>query len=695
MRKIIFVASLVFSATLNAQVQQHTCGTDLAVQKSLQEHPELIQELQALEDFTASYQPTGERVVRVIPIVFHVMHNYGVENTTREQIVDAVRIINEDFRLLNEDQTNVIPAFQSIVADMEIEFRLAKIDPSGNCTEGITRTVTDLTFNGDNNVKDLVSWPRNKYLNVWVVDAISFGAGGYAYLPGSAPSAAYDGIVVLNRQLGSIGTSNGGNFSARTLTHEIGHFLNLRHPWGGSNSPGETGNCGTDDNVSDTPNTIGVGNQTCNLGQTTCSSLDNVQNYMDYATCAIMYTNGQKTRSQAALASSTAGRNQLWSAANLTATGVSGNPQVCSPIADFKASSNQSCTNTNITFTDLSYNALIDGTWQWNWSFPGGTPSSSTVQNPLVQYAVSGPHTVTLTVTNASGSDSKTKSNVIHISTEFPEVVAPIIEGIEVSGFPVQNGLNAYWRFESSNANAFSRTTDAAATGSASLRYNNLLVAGDLVSTVYSPVINCSFIGTPANLKFKVAYAQRNSTTNDKLEVWISSDCGRTWARRYTKNGSNLATTGGFVNSNFIPNSTQWREESVSVIPIAGQQNAMFKFVFIDSSGNNIYIDDINIVDAPVGFIDIQLDDYATEIYPNPGQGDATIAYSLIHANELKIEMIDVTGRLLGSKVIGKQQPGDYQMSLHEVYSDKPSSGVYFVRIQAGNHQITRKWICN
>lgn len=694
MRKLILVAGFI-SATLLTQAQQHTCGTDYAVKKSLELHPELVQERQDLEEFTAEYEQTGERVVRVIPIVFHVIHNYGVENISKEQILDAVRIINEDFRLLNEDQSDVIPAFQGIVADMEVEFRLAKIDPSGNCTEGITRTVSDLTFNADNNVKALISWPRNKYLNVWVVESISFGAGGYAYLPGSAPSAGEDGIVVINRQLGSIGTSNGGNFSARTLTHEIGHFLNLNHTWGGSNSPGETTNCSTDDNVSDTPNTLGVGNQSCDLGQTTCGSLDNVQNYMDYATCAIMFTNGQKTRVQAALSSSTAGRSSLWSAANLTATGVSGTPQVCAPIADFKASSDKSCANTNITFTDLSYNATVDGSWQWNWSFPGGVPSSSNLQNPVVQYATPGPHTVTLNVSNTTGSNSKTKTNVVYISTDLPEVVAPIVEGMEIPTFPIQNGPNAYWRYESSNANAFARTTAASATGEASLVYNNLTVAGDVVSNLYSPVINCSFVGTPANLKFKVAYARRNSTTNDKLEVWISTDCGRTWARRYSKNGSNLATTGGFVNSSFVPNSTQWREETVSVIPLAGQPRAMIKFTVVDSSGNNIYLDDINIVDAPIGFADIQLDDYATEIYPNPGQGDATIAYSLIHSNNVIVEMTDISGRTLGAKQLGNQQAGEYKLTVADLCSNRPSSGVYFIRITAGNHQLTRKWICN
>jgi PKD repeat protein len=695
MNKLILAIVIGLSSILSLNAQNLECGSTFAINKALAEHPELLQEMEALESYTAQFENTGERVTRVIPVVFHVIHNYGVENISKEQIEDAVRIINEDYNLENEDQSSVISAFQGIVADVEFEFRLARIDPSGNCTEGITRTVSELTFAADDNVKELISWPRNKYLNIWVVDKISFGAGGYAYLPGSAPSAQDDGIVCLHEQLGSIGTSNGSNFSARTLTHEIGHFFNLRHPWGGSNSPGEVDNCDIDDNVDDTPNTLGVANQNCNLSQNTCGSLDNVQNFMDYSSCAIMFTEGQKERMIAAITSSTAGRNQLWSSANLQATGVNGTPQVCSPIADFQANSNQNCSNNVIIFTDLSYNADVDGTWSWSWTFPGGNPATSSDQNPSVQYAEPGKYPVTLTASNSQGSNSKTKTDFITIVTNNPPLLAPIVEGMENTGFPNNGYSDISWRFESTNNNALARSTAASTSGTASLIYNNMLVADGTVSHAYSPVINCQYVGTPARVKFNVAHAQRGPSNTDQLEMWISFDCGRSWTRRFQKNGSALATTGGYVSASWIPNTTQWREESVSVTPLAGKQTAMVRFTFIDGGGNNIYIDDINIVDGPIGINDLVIEDSNISIYPNPGNSDATLAYSILQKQAIKISIQDISGRLLGAIELGVQQPGDYQFNLSDISESRLNPGIYLITIENGNSRLVKKWVSN
>lgn len=690
----LLASAIISFTTVSAQNQE--CGTDHAVRTALNAHPELQIQMDELEEFTDSYSMNTERVTRVIPIVFHVIHNYGQENISKEQILDAVRIINEDFQLQNEDQSSVAPAFQSIVSNMEIEFRLAKIDPNGNCTEGITRTVSELTFSADDNVKELVSWPRNKYLNVWVVDNISFSAGGYAYLPGSAPSPQDDGIVVLHNQLGSIGTSNGSNFAARTLTHEIGHFLNLRHPWGPTNSPGDAENCDFDDDVNDTPNTIGVAGQNCNLNQTSCGSLDNVQNYMDYSSCAIMFTAGQKQRVMATLNSGTASRNNLWTAANLTATGVSGTPQVCTPIVDFNSNTDEDCANSQITFTDLSYNAEIDESWAWNWTFPGGNPTSSTLQNPVVVYPQPGVYEVSLTITNSAGTGSKTKTNYILINTDLPNLVAPIVEGVENATFPLMGWQAVDWRFISSNNNALERTTAAAATGNASIRYNNMQVAEGTVSHIYSPVINCTYVGTPANMKFKVAYAQRGGSSEDKLEVWISTDCGKTWTRRYSKTGSALATRTGFVSAPWTPTAQDWREESVSVVPVAGKQTAMFRFTIIDGGGNNIYIDDINIVDAPIGFVDAESFATSLEVFPNPGYGNATVSYTLSAASEVVLSVRDVTGRLLGSYSAGAKMPsGTYTTQLNDIVGSDLKSGIYMITIQSGNNSMTTRWLNN
>ena len=690
---LLLATSLLLSISTFGQHSQ--CGSDFAVQQALNEHPELAQEMEALDTYTENFVPTGERVVRIVPIVFHVIHNYGVENISKDQIEDAVRIINEDFNLENEDQSLVIPEFQDIVANVEFEFRLARIDPNGNCTDGITRTVSELTFNADNNVKELISWPRNKYLNVWVVDNITFGAGGYAYLPGSAPSPQDDGIVVLHDQLGSVGTSSGGNFAARTLTHEIGHFFNLRHPWGGSNSPGEPDNCDIDDGVNDTPNTLGVANQNCNLSANTCGSLDNVQNFMDYSNCALMFTEGQKARMIAAITSSTASRNQLWSSSNLNATGVIGNPQVCSPIADFKANNNQSCANTAITFTDLSYNAEVDGSWNWTWSFPGGNPSSSNEQNPVIQYESSGVYPVSLTASNSTGSNSKTKTDYVYIGASNPPLIAPLIEGMENVNFPNNGYLDIDWRVISSSDNAISRTTAASTSGEASMIYNNLLVPEGTITDIYSPVINFSLVGTPANLKFKLAHARRSANSEDQLEVWISSNCGESWTRRYRKSGEDLATISGFSTAPWTPNSSQWREESISVVPLAGEQTAMIRFTITDGGGNNIYIDDINIVDAPIGLNEVTLSEESLEIFPNPSHGNATISYRLEKSEDISIRLTDITGRVIGEIIIGNQTKGDYSIQTNELGASNLLSGIYFITLANKDSTVVKKWLKN
>ena len=450
--------------------QDLPCGTSQMIQKSFAEHPELLINQEQLEEFTREFiNNGGERAHRVIPVVFHVIHNYGAENISKAQVLDAVRILNEDYQLLNADQDEVITAFTSVVGNPDIEFRLAQKDPNGNCTDGITRTASVLTFMANDNVKGLISWPRSKYLNVWVVNQIVIdeGAGvqGYAYAPGSAPSPETDGVIINNRVIGSIGTSVNSNFARRALTHEVGHFLNLRHTWGPSNNPGLASNCDLTDNVSDTPRTTGIANQSCNLAQNSCGLLDNVQNYMDYSSCSKMFTVGQGNRMQAALSGSQGQRNQLWTSTNLNATGVSGAAIACAPIADFVAPYAQNCTNSIITFNDASYNADVNGTWQWSWSFPGGAPSSSTEQHPEIQYAIPGVYSATLTVTTSAGNSNITKTQYIQINPENPTLVSPVIESFENAAFPNNDAdVSKNWRYDAPPT-AFSRAVTASVTG--------------------------------------------------------------------------------------------------------------------------------------------------------------------------------------------------------------------------------------
>ena len=138
--------------------------------------------------------------------------------------------------------------------------------PNGQCFSGITRTQSPFTNDGSNGMTQVSaiisgnnvyngSWPGNKYLNIFVVNDAG-GAAGYTTNPSIfTGSSMNNGIWVLHDYVGSIGTSD--LYSSRTLTHEVGHWLNLDHLWGNNNNPGNASSCTQDDAVDDTPRCIG------------------------------------------------------------------------------------------------------------------------------------------------------------------------------------------------------------------------------------------------------------------------------------------------------------------------------------------------------------------------------------------------------------------------------------------------------
>ena len=282
--KHIFSSFFLLSA-FSAFSQVNRCGTTEASKEIYQQHPELLKQQ---DEYNAMIQQkiaakeqqrTNSDQVYIIPVVFHVLHVNGSENITDEQIMDQMEILNRDFRMKNKSEIDSIPKyspntpFDTLAADSRIEFRLAQIDPKGNCTNGIDRIYTNLT-NAAGNQSKLNQWPREKYLNVWTAKTIgSAGVAGFAFMPADVASilAPYDGIMILSNYIGSIGT--GKPSTSRALTHEIGHYLSLYHPWGGTNSPEV--DCSGDDQVADTPPTRG--HLSCDLLTPFCT-LYNIQN---------------------------------------------------------------------------------------------------------------------------------------------------------------------------------------------------------------------------------------------------------------------------------------------------------------------------------------------------------------------------------------------------------------------------------
>ena len=604
----------------------------------------------------------------VLPVVFHIIHNNGPENIGNEQIEDAVRVLNDDFNRLNADWDNVRPEFLGIVADAGVSFKLAQKDPNGDCTNGITRTISPLTNDGTQDMKDLIQWPRNKYLNIWVA-ASADGAAGYTYTPGSvssAFSAPLDGIVVLHDYVGTIGTGSVGR--SRTLTHEVGHWINLRHVWGPTNEPGLDDNCNETDNVSDTPPTEGW--TSCNLNGNTCTApLDNVENYMEYSYCAKMFTEGQKTRMLAALNSSTAQRNQLWTPANLAATGVDLPGVACAAV--FTSNVRVVCAGNPVQFTDLSYNNITG----WNWDLPGGVPANSVDTNPNVVYNTPGVYDVTLTAGDGNGTVSNTESGYILVLPTTGSTV-PFSEGFEsVSAIPGND-----WTVNNLNADeAFELTTAAAYNGGKSVRLRNYTSQATNLDELLSGTYDMSG-ASDITISWRFAFAQRTTANDDLLRLYVSNDCGATWNMRRQLRGTVDLPTVNPTNAQFTPNSqSQWGYEEVSnILSNYHVEDFRFKFWFESDGGNNLFIDDININGQPVGVGEFFGHGTDLLVVPDPVLDAAELVFSTTQSGVVRIDVLDALGRVVAFVYNSTLAPGDQRLPLPV---DALGAGLYFVRV--------------
>ena len=307
MKQKLFSLSVVLLILSGQLFAQRQCASHEVYQKQLATNAEFAQKQRDIEAFTQSYINQGGSMqfantmqrgasVYNIPVVVHVLYNTTAQNISDAQILSQIDILNKDFQLNNADTTKIPAAFKSKVADCKIQFCLAKRDPNGAATTGIVRkSTTKTSFGSDDGVKSNATggdnaWNSSQYLNLWVCN-LGNSLLGYAQFPGGA--AATDGVVILYTAFGNIGNVAAPFNLGRTATHEVGHWLNLRHIWGDAN-------CG-DDFVGDTPK-----QQTSNYGcptypHVTCSNGtagDMFMNYMDYVDdqCMQMFSIGQKDR---------------------------------------------------------------------------------------------------------------------------------------------------------------------------------------------------------------------------------------------------------------------------------------------------------------------------------------------------------------------------------------------------------------
>lgn len=677
---------LVLANILYAQ-RNNFCGADEMRIAMLKSNPVLVNAIakreHALEEHTVNFtntyyqQRAASPPAYIIPVVFHVIHNYGVENISDAQLKDGLDIVNKTFRRLRPDTNSIVAVFQPIHADCEIEFRLAQRDPNGNCHSGINRIASSLTSIGDHSVKSLIQWPPDKYLNVYVVENAA-GLAGHAIFPSDADSLPqWDGIVLTHSYVGTIGTSTLTRSVA--FAHECGHYLNLQHIWGGNNVPGfyyypcadPFKDCNIDDHVADTPPTIGW--QSCNLSGASClNPVDNVQNVMDYSYCNIMFTQGQKIRMHACLNSNIGARNNLWQLSNLIATGVLPVPApLCA--ADFTATKNIMCStlNNQVTFTNTSYNGAFTSV---EWQFPGGIPSSSLSNTPLITYSTPGVYDVSLKVKNGADSAMITKQN-------FISVVGPAVSSVPfVEDFETLLSLHGSKFFEISldSTNHWEITNLASYSASHSIMLNNYNNTMNTKDELHSQVIDLAGVPSPV-IRFKYAFARKDSTSNDLLQVYVAKDCNNSWLLRSSISGAALQSVPPVSVPYFPTSLTEWKEVVASVPLSYSTSTARFKIVFTSKGGNNIFIDDINL-DTSLGLDEYQAENGAL-LYPNPVSDIFNLSYFSNTDKKIKITLSDITGNEQMVTIANcKAGTNIFPFSIYNL-----SSGMYFVKIAGEN----------
>jgi hypothetical protein len=560
----------------------------------------------------------------VVPIVVHVIHNGETigsgTNISDAQINSQITVLNNDFQRLNADSVKTLSEFVSVAGKFKVNFVLAKQDQNGLATSGIVRVKGSKTsWNVSDNyaLKAESYWPAEDYLNIWIV---SLGGGllGYTQFPVSSTLQGLedassdrltDGVVIDYQAFGTVQDPNGSNFNllagynlGRTVTHEVGHFFGLRHVWGDVNS------CNpaiSTDYVSDTPIQDKDFNGTCpSSAQSDCNVSAMFSNYMNYTddACMNIFSKGQVSRMDIAL------NNSPRRASLLTSLGS----QVPAPVADdiqLKAlvtPGAMACSGSvspslllhnfgsnSITSTQIQFS--LDGNIVETKIFPSLSLAinSETIVNfsPVLLNAGSSYKFSFQVLKTNSLTDGRFYNDTLSLIAKVAmPVTLPMIEPF--------NQTPANWSIVNPDGQ---KTWANTAVGTTKAMYVNFYDDQDQGTSdwLITPELDLTS-ATTASISFDYAYAVL-SGSSDRLKVIVSTSCdfNSSPVEIFNKAGSNLNTTSKKYNSAFSPLPSEWITKIILLDQFIGQK-IRIAFVGVNDYGNNLYIDNVTVLNYPV-----------------------------------------------------------------------------------------------
>ena len=540
--------------------------------------------------------------VITIPVIVHIVHNgesIGAgANISQAQVQSQIDVLNEDFRRKpNTPGYNEHPAG----ADVGIEFALALRDEKGNTLEepGIHRidgsrefwTITSST----EELMPSTIWDTKRYLNMWVVNfgGVNNDLLGFAQFPNLSglegvddnmgPSST-DGVVMRYDAFGRVGNVSAPADGGRTTTHEIGHWLGLRHIWG-------DGDCSIDDFCEDTPK-AGAPNYGCKIGNNSCGSWpfddgpDMIENYMDYSddACMNIFTQDQKTRMLTVMENSPRRKELKNSTVHLNLE---------RPIAFITSDRQQVCTGESIQFTDNSINEPTSRQWIFTDS-EGNLAGYFEDANPTILINSEGVYDLTFIVANNKGSDTIYLPEYLSVLSsellQFPYQESFESE-ISLQGWQIYNPDNdRTWQLANVNSSEI---------GTTALWFDNYSdIDGDPTGTedmLLSPSIDLSS-NTYAFLNFDLAYAPYGGEYADTLAVFATTDCGQSFELLWYRGGDEMATDFAAQES-FIPSGpSKWQKVNIPLQGLNGFSNVHLAIVNYSGWGNNLFIDNLEIL---------------------------------------------------------------------------------------------------